>query len=144
MKISRKTLFLAALLVLVLDQVTKVLIRSWLELGRSLQLLPFLSITHTQNIGIAFGFLQFEALRWVLVLVALVVVVLIAISRPEKQHQVVWGLIMGGAVGNMLDRIVFGPVTDFIAFSFWPAFNIADSALTIGVILLVWHAMKKE
>jgi signal peptidase II len=61
-----------------------------------------------------------------------------------REHYLAWGLIAGGAVGNALDRIFIGTVTDFINFHFWPAFNVADSALTIGVILLAWHAFRKE
>lgn len=137
----------AALAVLVLDIATKFVVRSALNAGESVALLPFFSLTHVQNTGIAFGLLQFDVLRWVLVLVALGVAVAIAVSCMHgklREHYLAWGLIAGGAVGNALDRIFIGTVTDFINFHFWPAFNVADSALTIGVILLAWHAFRKE
>ncbi len=142
-----RVLFSCAFAVVLLDVVTKVLIRSSLQAGESVALLPFVSIVHLQNAGIAFGLLQFEVLRWVLVLAALGVSAAIFWSCKHgklREHFVAWGLILGGAVGNAIDRIFFGTVTDFISVGWWPAFNAADSALTIGVLILVWHALRKE
>lgn len=147
MKDRAQLLYATALIVLVLDFLTKELVREGLRFGQSISILPFVSITHVQNVGVAFGLLQFGVLRWVLVAVALGVAVAIAWSCKErklKEHFVAWGLIMGGALGNAIDRIFLGTVTDFIDVGFWPAFNVADSALTVGVVLLVWHAWRKE
>ncbi len=142
-----RLLFSTAFVVLILDVLSKSVVRSLLPTGDSMSVVPFLSITHVQNVGIAFGLLQFNIMRWLLVAIALAVVVAIAWSCKHhklKEHFLAWGLIMGGALGNVIDRIMLGTVTDFIDFHFWPAFNVADSALTIGVIILVWHAWKKE
>lgn len=142
-----RVLYVTALIILLADIATKALVRVGLDVGQSIAILPFLSLTHVQNTGIAFGLLQFDVLRWMLVAVALAVAVAIVWSCKEHkltEHHLAWGLILGGAIGNAIDRIVVGTVTDFINFHFWPAFNVADSALTIGVVLLAWHAMRKE
>jgi signal peptidase II len=140
-------LYCTAIFVLVLDFITKTLVRSLMQAGDSAKILPFLSITHTQNTGIAFGLLQAEALRWVFVFIALAVAVVIVWSVQQKRLRrdfVLWGLVIGGALGNALDRILLGAVTDFIDLHWWPAFNLADSALTIGVVLLVLHEARKK
>ncbi|MEM4239988.1 MAG: signal peptidase II [Candidatus Woesearchaeota archaeon] len=144
---GRIILFWTAVIVIILDIATKVWVRSAIPANGSFDILPFLSITHVQNPGVAFGLLQFASLRWVYVAVALAVAIIIANScrhNKLKSHFLLWGLIMGGALGNALDRIFIGTVTDFIDFHFWPAFNIADSALTIGIVLLIIHAFRKE
>jgi signal peptidase II len=144
---GKHLLFVCAIVVLVLDIVTKALVRAGLEVGESVALLPFLSLTHVQNTGIAFGLFQFDILRWILVALALGVAVVIFWSCAHnklREHYAAWGLIAGGAIGNALDRIWLGTVTDFVNLHFWPAFNVADSALTIGVVLLAWHAWRKE
>ncbi|MEM4247558.1 MAG: signal peptidase II [Candidatus Woesearchaeota archaeon] len=147
MAVKKSILYWTALIVLILDVFTKLWVRNVLPVGASESLLPFLSITHVQNYGVAFGMLNFEAFRWVFVLLAIGVAIVIAVSCQHnklKEHFVLWGLIMGGALGNALDRIFIGTVTDFIDFHFWPAFNVADCALTVGIILLLIHSFKKE
>jgi len=146
MKKGVKLLYTTAIVVLILDIITKTLVRTMPE-NSSINLLPFFSISHIENLGIAFGFLQLEFMRWILVAIALAVTIAIIWSCKErklKEHFLAWGLIAGGALGNALDRIFIGTVTDFINFHVWPAFNIADSALTIGVIILIYHSFKKE
>ena len=140
-------LYRVAIIVLVLDLLTKFLIRESLSVGEKITVLPFFSIAHVQNLGIAFGLLLFDFMRWVLIIIAFAVALGIFWSckhKKLKEHYLAWGLIAGGALGNAIDRIFYGVVTDFINFSFWPAFNVADSALTIGVIILIWHAFRKE
>ncbi len=144
---GKSVLFWTALIVIILDIASKVWIRSAVPSGSQIQLLPFLSITNVQNSGVAFGMLQFPAMRWIYVGVAIAVAIIIFNSCKHnklKSHFLLWGLIMGGALGNALDRIFIGTVTDFISISIWPAFNVADSALTIGILMLIWHAFRKE
>ena len=146
-KSGAKWLLTTFIVVVLLDVLTKEIIRELLPVGSSFAVTPWLSISHVQNIGIAFGLLQIPVLRWILVGIAIAIVLMICWSCKEKklrEHFVAWGLIAGGALGNALDRIFFGVVTDFINLHWWPAFNIADSALTIGVILLIWHSFRKE
>ncbi len=146
-------LFCTAGIVVLVDIVTKSVVRAMIPEGGYVEALPFLRISHIQNAGITFGMLQVESLRWLFVAVALAAAVVIALSCRHKKitsHFLAWGLIMGGAIGNALDRIFIGTVTDFIHVGIrgfdlaWPAFNAADSALTIGAVIILWHAFRKE
>lgn len=136
-------LLLLAVLTLALDQFTKWLIVSHLEPGQAIAPIPALSaifdITYTTNTGVSFGL--FKEAGTLLVGVAIVVIVAImGISRKlppdQRLRQVALGLALGGAFGNLVDRLRIGHVIDFIHFHFWPVFNVADSALFIGVLLL--------
>jgi signal peptidase II len=147
MKESKALLFWTALIVLILDIASKLWVRWAIPVGSGYDISTFLSIANIQNYGVAFGMLQFPALRWIFVLIAAGVAVAIGISCAHnklKEHFVIWGLIMGGALGNAVDRVFIGTVTDFIDFHIWPAFNVADIALTAGIILLIVHAFRKE
>lgn len=142
-------LWLSALIV-VLDQLTKALIRSKLALHDSINVVPgMLDITHVRNTGAAFGMLndmQFRYKAGVMVLIAiaaLVAVGMYATTLPRGQRVARLGLalILGGAVGNLIDRAMAGYVIDFVdvywrGIHFW-AFNVADSAITVGVVLML-------
>ena len=141
-------LLLVALASIALDQYTKHLVReniplytswapvSWLE--------PFLTFTHTQNTGIAFGLFPGVSV----VFVGLILVIIIAIVIYYKRYAasswmltMSFGLLLGGAIGNLIDRIRFGEVVDFLDFHYgdlhWPAFNVADIAITLGSVALL-------
>jgi signal peptidase II len=128
------------------DQVLKFIITSTMNVGQSVPLLPFLSITYIKNTGAGFGVLQGQNFLFILVaLVAIIAIVLSLEKILEKHHTTIFAaLILGGAVGNLIDRLVLGAVTDFINFAFWPAFNVADASLTIGVLGLIWMSMKEK
>lgn len=133
----------AALLLAVVigfDQLTKHLVRSGIDVGDSKRFLPAINLVHVRNKGVAFGFLSGGG---VLVLVftglALGALLVYFVLRPTKRG--LWvptGLLIGGAIGNLIDRIAHGAVTDFIKLPGWPAFNIADMAITFGVLSLLW------
>ncbi len=110
--------------------------------GKSFILIPnFLYFTYVQNTGIAFGFLQ----NTTSILIWLSVIVLgILLFLYEKIPLVPRFLIAAGIIGNLIDRIFLSFVVDFINFRLWPAFNIADSCLTIGVIFLILHILKNK
>lgn len=133
--------FLIAAGVLALDQVTKVIIRAWLDPGEAW---PdhdmFLNIVNVSNSGAAFGILQGQTLF--LVITSLVGVAAIALYYifPPLEHgmlRAALALQLGGAAGNMIDRVRSGEVTDFVNFSFWPAFNVADASISIGVVTII-------
>jgi signal peptidase II len=137
--------------ILVLDQVTKALVSAALRLHESRPIIPgFLSLTLVHNTGAAFGILAGERspLRTGFFLIVSVVAMgfvlwLLWRLRPEqKVEAVALSLIFGGAVGNVIDRIRFGRVIDFIDVFYmshhWPAFNVADAAISVGVFLLFW------
>lgn len=137
-----RTLFaVVAVAVFVVDRVTKALVSANVPLDTERKVLPFVWITNTHNAGAAFGFEQAGALLLVFLVGSIAVaigllyyVVRTPVSLPAG---VLLGLIMGGTVGNGYDRLVNHTVTDFIALHFWPVFNVADSAISVGVALLV-------
>jgi len=143
---------LAALLVVVADQLSKLWIRSNLAVGQSLFELGFLQIIHVPlNTGAAFGLFQGQSFALTIVSVVAVAVILVYalfIYRrfPRLDNMLgksALGLILGGAAGNLIDRLRFGGVTDFISVgNWWPAFNIADSAVTIGVIIFAYSLLR--
>ena len=147
----RKVVFgLTGLLIVVADQLSKAWIRANLLEGQSLFETGFFRITHLHNTGAAFGLFQGQS--FILTIVALIGVAVILVYGFVVYHRFSWfenllsrfalGLVLGGAVGNLIDRIRLGYVTDFIDFGFWPAFNIADSAVTVGVIILVYSLLR--
>ena len=139
--------FGVAATVLALDQLTKYLVRSRLELGESFPTDWPVRITHVSNSGAAFGILQnqgsFLALTSLLGLIA----ILLYYFYPPLEHGLLrldLGLLLGGALGNLVDRLRMGEVTDFIDFRFWPAFNVADSSITIGIVVLIAFLLLNE
>jgi len=138
------------LLIVVADQLSKTWIRTNLPEGRSLFEIGFLRITHVHNTGAAFGL--FPDQSFVLIIVALIGITAILVYAlviyryfplPDGMlGKLALGLVFGGTLGNLIDRLRFGYVTDFIDFGFWPAFNIADSAITVGVIIFAYSLLR--
>jgi signal peptidase II len=132
---------LVAVVVFVVDRVTKVLVSANVPVGTEQQVLPFVWITNTHNAGAAFGFAQEGALLAVFLIGSIVVaaglVYYVARTPLSTAAGALLGLIMGGTVGNGYERLVNHSVTDFIALHFWPVFNVADSAISVGVALLL-------
>ena len=141
---SRRVAFARALavvvLVLVLDRITKHLVVSGIAVGDVHKFLPGVNLVDVRNSGVAFGFFAGGgALVLVLTLTALGVLVVYFALRPQRP--LLWlptGLLVGGAIGNLIDRISSGSVTDFIKLPFWPAFNVSDMAITFGVLALLY------
>jgi signal peptidase II len=135
-------------LVLVLDQLTKAWVQVAFQPHESLEVLPFFNLVLAYNTGAAFSFLSDGSgwQRWLFVALALVVAVVLVIwlrRLGEDEPMAGWGvaLVLGGAIGNVVDRVWLGHVVDFLDFHWagwhWPAFNVADSAITCGVALLL-------
>jgi signal peptidase II len=127
-------------LILILDQVTKHAVIANIPVGTSQKFLPAINLVHIHNSGVAFGFFSGGgALVLILTLTALTALVVYFLLRPTKPW--LWlptGLLVGGALGNLIDRLAHGYVTDFIKLPAWPAFNISDMAITIGVLSLLY------
>ena len=121
------------------DQVTKQLVASELPLGDEVELVGPFSIHHVQNSGIAFGLFS-SATSIVIVLTALAVLwMLVFFARSGQRHPILpvaLGFVLGGSLSNLLDRIRLGHVTDFLDLSYWPAFNLADTFIVLGVAVL--------
>jgi signal peptidase II len=130
---------LVAAAVIALDQATKAIVRAQVAVGEEHEALPFLSIGHVHNRGIAFGFLSGGG-ALVLVVTLAALALLLGFFARDPGRALVWlptGLLLGGALGNLFDRLRQGYVTDFITLPHWPSFNVADIAITVGVLLLV-------
>jgi signal peptidase II len=137
--------FALALVVFVVDQGIKSIVEGSMRVGESITLITgFLSLTYIKNDGGAFGILGGS--QSVLLLgstVAVVVVLWMLLSgRPSTPTMLGCGLILGGAAGNLLDRLSSGEVTDYVHFSFWYIFNAADAAIVVGVGLLLLSALR--
>ena len=138
--------FLTALLVVVADQLSKMWIRSNLVVGQSLPETGFFRLTHIHNTGAAFGLFRGQSFPLTIVaLVGIAVLLLYALFiyrrfpiLDNKLGRSALGLVLGGTVGNLIDRLRLGYVTDFIDVGIWPAFNIADSAIVVGIIILAY------
>jgi signal peptidase II len=144
-----------ALLTFVLDQYTKGLIVEHIELYQAVQVNSFFNLTHVYNYGAAFSFLHDAGgwQRWFFTVVAFAVVAMLLwwlkqLSRSQIILPVAFCLIIGGALGNVYDRLVLGHVVDFLVVYYqewvWPAFNVADSAICLGAVLLIVDMFKNK
>ena len=125
--------------VVALDQAAKALLRAHLGIGDRQDLILGIELVHVRNRGIAFGLLPGRG-TVLTVLTFTALAVLIAYFAFHSSRRLLWlptGLLLGGAIGNLIDRARLGAVTDFIDPPLWPAFNVADTAITIGVLALL-------
>lgn len=140
---------------LILDQATKHWVAGTMELYQSIEVLPFFSITYVHNLGAAFSFLADQGgwQRWFFTAIAAIasVIFLVWLSKTPKQNKwlsIAFALLLSGAVGNLIDRVLFGYVIDFLDFywqgNHWPAFNIADSAIFIGAAMMIIDSFRQE
>jgi len=135
-----------SVLVVVTDQVVKWMIRHWVERGEEYSVVWPLKIVHLTNSGAAFGVLQGAGPLLVMTSIIGMAAIIVFLFNPTFAHPLMrlgLAFMLGGAVGNLIDRVKDGEVVDFIKVPNFPAFNVADSAITIGVALLVW-AMLRE
>jgi signal peptidase II len=131
---------LVAALVVGIDRLAKHLVVANIPVGEERKFLPGISFVHVRNTGVAFSlFSGGGALVLAFTLVALTAIVVYLAVRPDRPW--LWlptGMLVGGAIGNLIDRIAHGAVTDFIKLPLWPAFNVADMSITFGVLALLW------
>ena len=134
-------------IVLVLDQITKYIIRTHVRLYDTITVIPgFFNITYVRNKGAAFGILSTLPEFWrsaffiAVTIVAVAAIIALILKTTDRLSVYAFSLIAGGAMGNLIDRIRYGEVVDFVQWyvksHYWPSFNVADSAITIGVVLL--------
>ena len=125
--------------VLAADQVVKALVTASLERGEERALVAGIKLVNTRNSGVAFGQLQGGGVI-VAVVIAVALCGLLAYFARHARRRLMWlptGLLLGGALGNIVDRIREGAVVDFVKVPYWPAFNVADAAITFGVVILL-------
>jgi len=140
---------LSFLLVITADQLTKVWVSSY-DKGEVIYQLGFFQLTHVQNTGASFGIFQGHSFTLMIVdIVGIVILLVMAFYMYRRLpylvtllNAIAFSLILGGTVGNLIDRIRLEYVTDFIDIGVWPVFNIADSSITIGVIIIVFSLIR--
>jgi len=144
---SQKTAFISTFTVfsiVILDRISKIFFSRLLSLGESIPIIRnFFHVTLVHNTGIAFGF--FKSYGLLFVFISLVAIILFSFYLYRHRHHehlrlvevFAFSLVISGAIGNLIDRLSFGYVVDFIDFRFWPVFNVADSAITIGTIIIL-------
>ena len=140
MTTARLLFIVVALAVFVLDRVTKSLVVAQIPFGTEVPVLGHLvGITNVHNSGAAFGVAPAGASIFLIASIAVAIGLVVYVARKPGNAWTdsILGLIMGGTLGNGFDRIAYGTVTDFINFHFWPVFNVADSAISIGVVALI-------
>ena len=156
--IKKNLVFLATVVILlILDQVTKYVIHTGMALHESIPVLPgFFNITYIRNPGAAFGFLAgasptFRYVFFIGVTVAAIGLILHYLRTYAAGDQLLTvslGMILSGAIGNLIDRVRFGEVIDFLDIylgtTHWPAFNVADSAISVGAFILFFHLIQQK
>jgi len=147
MKNKYKIIFSIALIIILIDQISKFFIKTNFQLNQTLPVLEnIVHLTYIHNFGAGFGILQQQ--RWILISISFIVIGAIfyyfdRIKEKETILQILIGFVLGGTIGNLIDRISYGFVIDFLDFRIWPIFNFADSFITIGVIGLIFYLWEK-
>lgn len=137
---SLNVLFIA-LIIVVVDQLTKFLLED-----KVIKLASFFWLNYAENVGGAFGLLQ--GYKWLFIIVAVIVIFLLAFywRKMPRDRKLLFGagFLLGGVVGNLIDRVFRGFVVDFIDFKVWPVFNVADVFVVVGIILIAWFLFKNS
>jgi len=140
-------IFLTALIVVLIDQISKYLVRINFELNQSIPIInKIFHLTYITNSGAGFGILQQQ--KFLLIFISIIVIGFIfyysnRVKEKEKLLQFLVGFVLGGTIGNLIDRVAYSYVIDFLDFRIWPIFNFADSFVTIGVLGLIIYFWKK-
>lgn len=134
--------------VIIIDQLSKYIVLSNMTQLQSIPIIPqVFHLTYIQNPGAAFGVLAHRTSFFIVITILMIIGISIFYFRIERQNyflRVGLALQVGGAVGNLIDRVRLGKVVDFLDFRVWPIFNLADSAIVIGVALICWEIIKSE
>jgi len=142
-------IFIVSILVLILDQATKFWIRTTFSPGYSHPVFPgIFHVTFITNTGSAFGLFPGGGPVFILFSILAIVILLVLAWQKRVNSSLLiklsFGFLLGGICGNLIDRLKFGAVLDFLDFRIWPVFNLADSGITLGVIFLSLHLLKKR
>ncbi len=141
---KNRNIYIVSLILIILDQTTKLLIKTSLSLNEELKIIPnFFSIHYLKNTGAAFSIFENQTIFLILISIACLITIIYYLNQEEveKLYGIFLGMILGGIVGNLIDRIAYTGVIDFLSFKIFnynfPVFNIADIGITLGVILLI-------
>ncbi len=148
---NHKKIYLTALIIFITDVITKLIVSNTLLLRQSITIIKnFFYITYTKNTGVAFSLLNKAKIFIIIITITIIIMLLKYIKNKyiNKYEQIAYGLILGGALGNLLDRLVYGSVIDFLDFKIfnydYPIFNIADTGIVIGVIIIIITSIKRK
>jgi signal peptidase II len=130
--------------IIIIDQITKYIVLKLLKPVINVKLFPFLYLTYTENTGAGFSILQNQKILLIILSILIIGFLIYYYKKFKKNEQFPIQLILGGAIGNLIDRISHGFVIDFINIRIWPIFNVADSAISIGIILLLYNNFFKN
>ena len=144
---SHSLVWLSLILVIIIDQITKNLVLTRMQPNESIPVFKSIfHLTYVQNTGIAFGLFQDANLFFAILSLAIIIAIVLYlphVGRKEGSMQICLGMVLGGALGNLIDRIFLGFVVDFLDFRVWPVFNVADSAISISILCLAILLWKK-
>ena len=147
MKRRYPVVFLTAIAIIILDQLSKFLVKINFNLNESVPVMgEIFHLTYIHNFGAGFGILQNQRILLVIISIAVAAFIFYYAKKVKEEEtllQLLLGFVLGGTIGNLIDRIFLGYVTDFFDFMIWPVFNIADSFVTIGIIGLVIYFWRK-
>ena len=139
--------FSTALMITLIDQLSKFFVRTNFQLNQSIPIINnIFHLTYIQNTGAGFGILKSQALILIFISVAVIGIILYnfdKIKNNETLLQILAGFVLGGTIGNLIDRLAYGRIIDFLDFRIWPIFNFADSFVTTGVIGLIIYLWKR-
>ncbi len=149
MKMKNKKLLIISLITILIDILSKLLVVNNLIENQSISIIKkILNITYAKNTGVAFSFLDGNK---IFIIIATIIILIILIKHIkntyiDKIEQIGYGLIIGGAIGNLIDRIIYGHVIDFIDFRIinYPIFNLADTAIVIGVFIILFKSFHRK
>lgn len=140
-------IFIIVSIVLSVDQLTKFLVTRSLFYSQTIPVIKgIFNLTLVHNRGAAFGILKNQTPLFIFSSVLAIILIFLNLKngKNKKSYNIFLSLILGGALGNLIDRLLFGYVIDFLDFRIWPVFNIADSAITVGAVLLSWSILFKK
>ncbi len=143
----KKTAFFLIFFIFIVDQFTKYLALKFLWPDKVIKVLPFFNLVYVENTGTAFGMFKSLGSAFFIILAIITTLFLVYLLVKDSTNWLVYSLIISGAVGNITDRLIYGYVIDFIDLHIggfhWPAFNVADSAISIGIVLFLYKSFKK-
>jgi signal peptidase II len=137
--------FMLSVAVLILDQSTKYFVRTGLSQFDIIHVLPVLNLVHVENVGSAFGLFKTLGNAFFIAIASCAALFVSFLIVKDRNNRAAFSLILGGAAGNLADRIMYGRVVDFLDIHagkyHWPAFNVADSALTVGIVMMLLQSV---
>ena len=140
-----KYVLILPLIVVLLDQLTKFLVTSYMQLNQSIPIINnIFHLTYITNTGTLFGSFKDNNMLFIWLSLIIIGALLYLYDKFDKTEQILFSLVIGAAIVNLIDRVVYGYVIDFLDFRIWPVFNIADSVISVSTIVLLIYLLKRD